>query len=578
MSIGQAAPRPAQGPGHSREAARLFADLMAAAPPLRRQFMAELTEADLQQVLAIAAREGGTPYAIWRDDPVGFVSDVLHESTWSKPREIMSLIPQVNRVAVPSCYASGKTWASARLAIWFAMVHPPGTAKVVTMAPTWRQVVRLLWSEIRNAHSRAGLPGSVDMAQLKLPDEHGVDQVVAYGLSAAPWNEAAVQGVHAPLLLLIVDEAGGLSHTIGRNLRGMTSTEGSRMLAIGNPPTDEENSWFETLCEQDDVHVVPISAYSTPALSGETAPRCLSCHPEDVHPVTRHLVKPTWVQETIREHGSDSHYVQAKVYARFPSGGPSRAIPSAWIDAAAEREEPERGPDLVALNRLGLPDEHDAWLVPRKAWVRLGVDVAADGGDEMVICRAVGDLVTIRETSTGSANTNSVDVAGSILAEIRRAEALARLLGEVAPVRVKIDAIGIGWGVAGTLKKWGKEGKHSAQIEAVVVSEKPNRPPDVATLHPRRKRDEMWLATRALLEPSREHPAGQVRLRVDHRTLAQLRSPVMATTSEGFTEIESKRSLRTRGLSSPDRAEALLLCLYEPGPAPRRRHKARLIA
>jgi hypothetical protein len=564
--------------GWSRESARLFHDLMLMAPPQRRGLLAELGPGDLEQVLAVAALEGGTPYALWRDDPVGFVTDVLRESTWSKPRQILATIPGVNRVAVPSCYASGKTWSAARSALWFSMVHPPGTAKVVTLAPTWRQVVRLLWAEVRVAHSRAGLPGTVDMAQLKIPDASGAEVVVAYGLSAAPWNEAAVQGIHAPKLLLIVDEAGGLSHTIGRNLRGMTSTEGSHMLAIGNPPTDEENSWFETLCAQDDVTVIPISAYETPGLSGETAPRCLTCHPEDVHPVSRHLVKPSWVAETIREHGDDSHYVQAKVYARFPTGGPSRAIPSAWIDAAHDVEEPPRGPKTVALNRLGVPGETGPWMVPRKAWVRLGVDVAADGGDELVVARVVGDLATIRQVSAGSANTNSVDVAGVILTEIRRAEALAKVLGDVAPVRVKIDSIGIGWGVAGTLKKWGKEGKHGAQIEAVVVSEIPNREPDSATLHPSRKRDEMWLAMRALLEPSRDFPAGQVRLRVDSRALAQLRSPTMSTTSDGKTEIESKKSLRKRGLSSPDRAEALLLAVYEPGPARRRRHKAKLIA
>jgi hypothetical protein len=564
--------------GRSRTANRLYADLMDAKPRVRREFMRGLETADLQQILTIAAREGGTQYALWHDDPAGFVEDVLQESLWSRPRQILSAIPGAQRVAVPSCFSSSKTWAAARATLWFAMTNPPGTAKVVTMAPSWRQVVRLLWSEVRNAHSRAKLPGTVDAAQLKLPDASGKEFVAAYGISAAPWNEAAVQGIHAPRLLLIVDEAGGIGHVIGRNLRGMLSSEGSHMLAIGNPPTDEESSWFELLCAQPGVVTIPISAYDTPAMTGERAPRCLSCHQGgDVHTVTRHLVEPGWIEETLREHGDDSNYAQAKVYARFPSGGPSRVLPSMWVDAARDMEEPDAD-SLIALKDLDLPGETDPWKVSLGSWVRLGVDVAADGGDELVIARLVGDLATIRHISTGSANTNSVNVAGRILEEIRQAQALAQALGTSAPVKVKIDGIGIGWGVAGTLMAWGTEGVHDADIEAVVVSEKPNREPDSPTLHPYRKRDEMWLATRSLLQPSKEHPSGRLRLRVDPRTLAQLRSPTMGTSTSGQTIVESKKSLRTRGLSSPDRAEALLLAVYEPGEPARKRPRAKLIA
>jgi hypothetical protein len=190
------------------------------------------------------------------------------------------------------------------------------------------------------------------------------------------------------------------------------------------------------------------------------------------------------------------------------------------------------------------------------------VDVAADGGDEMVISRMVGDLITIQHASAGSANTNPMDVAGSILAEIRKAETLARVLGTGAAVRVKVDGIGIGWGVAGLLKAWGDEGKHHAEVVSTVVSEKTDREPDAATLRPRRKRDEMWLATRHVLQPRGEIPT--VRLRVDKRTLAQLRAPGMSTDSGGYTVVESKKSLKDRGLTSPDRAEALLLAVYEP--------------
>jgi len=559
----------------SSEAARLYANLKAAPLRVRREFMRCLSADDWVQVLDVAARQDGTPYALWADDPAGFVTDVLGETTWSKPRQILAAIPHHAKIAVPSCYASGKTWSAARAALWMAYTRPPGTVKVVTVAPTWRQVVRLLWAEIRFAHARAGLPGTVDMAQLKLPGPTGNDEVVAYGLSAAPWNETAVQGIHAPHLLLIVDEAGGISHVIGRNFRGMTSTEGSRMLAIGNPPSDEEGSWFEGLCARtDEALVIPISAYDTPALSGEAAPLCRTCTGGAPHPVTQHLVTAEWVRETIDEHGKDSSYVQSKVFARFPRGGPSRVLPASWVDAAAEADEPE-GDGWVELAALGLPGEADRWRVRRGAWVRLGVDVAADGGDEVVVARCVGDLLQVRHVSSGSANANAVDVAGVVLEEIRGAERLARVLDSPAPVRVKVDGIGVGWGVSSILRAWGSEGLHHAEVIPVIVSEGTDREPDGATLRPYRKRDEMWLAMRSLLQPGPD--GGQrVRLRVDSKTLAQLRAPTLGTSSTGHAVVESKKSLRQRGLPSPDRAEAVLLACYEPAPRPVRK-RARLL-
>lgn len=570
----------------SKEAARLYTDLRAAPLPARRRFMKTLTTPDWTQILHVASRQAGTPYGIWQDDPVGFVTDVLRESTWAKPREILGSIPHNDKVAVPSCYASGKTWSASRACLWFALTHAPGEAQVITMAPTWRQVVRLLWSEVRFAHARAGLPGTVDMAQLKMPTASGLEVVVAYGLSAAPWNEAAVQGIHAKKLLLIVDEAGGISHVIGRNLRGMTSTAGSHMLAIGNPPTDDEGSWFEGLCTKVDENgdpmakVIPISAYDTPSQSGEKAPLCRTCPPGEPHPVTRHLVKAKWIAETINEHGRDSNYCQAKVFARFPRGGPSRALPSAWVDDAADLEEPE-GPEYVALSSLGLPDETDPWMVRRGSWIRLGVDVASDGGDEVAISRCVDDLITLQHASSGPINANATDVAGMVLKEILKAEALKNALGTTAKVRVKVDVNGLGWGVYGILLDWGKgpESKHNAEIVRVMVSETTNRDPEVETLRPYRKRDEMWLATRSLIQPRgpEGERKGMLRFRLDLRTLAQLRAPSMSTNSSGMTVIENKASLKKRGLSSPDRGESVLMTVYEPMVGPPRK-KARLIS
>ncbi|MFE6871678.1 hypothetical protein ACFVFS_34665 [Kitasatospora sp. NPDC057692] len=74
----------------------------------------------------------------------------------------------------------------------------------------------------------------------------------------------------------------------------------------------------------------------------------------------------------------------------------------------------------------------------------------------------------------------------------------------------------------------------------------------------------MWLACRALLQPDPATGAAKLRLRVDHACAVQLSSPNMGTSSSGATVIESKKSMKARGVSSPDRADGALMAVYEP--------------
>jgi hypothetical protein len=376
-----------------------------------------------------------------------------------------------------------------------------------------------------------------------------------------------VQGIHAPRLFIVVDEAGGIARTIGKAMRGLLTGSDTRMLAIGNPATDDENTWFEELCNGADVVTVPISAYDAPEQSGEYSPPCRTCPVEmPEHTVGSHLVDQSWIREAIEDHGEDSNFVKAKVHAKFPKGGKSKAIPGDWVDLCWECEEPT-GPGYVRVTDLVASDP-EPHLVQMGAWVRLGVDVAAGGGDEFVISRAIGDLVTMRHTSSGAANTNSVDVAGKVLEQIRQAELVRAALGTKAKIRVKVDAIGVGWGVSSTLIAWGTEGLHDAEIVPVVVSEDTYRDDEKSTLRAYRKRDELWLTGRALMQPRSDTGRGALRLRVDRRTAAQLSAPTYGTNSGGRTVIESKDHLKARGINSPDRAEALLLAVYEPNLKP----------
>lgn len=508
--------------------------ILQATPSERASIYATLTDDERKYINRLLDSYITNPYLIYEEDPVGFIEKGLGETLWSKQKEIVVSVRDNKRTAVPACHAPGKSHIAARIIAWWVAVHPIGTAQVVTTATTFRQVKNILWPHIRKVQKKNNLGGEVSQVEWKIDGE-----LVAFGFSPADTDETAVQGIHAPHLLVVVDEAGGLSQTLGTALESLMTGGHTRLLLLGNPPTDSEDSWFEKACNSDLYNVIPISAYATPNFTGEFAGVCRSCPPSVAeHSVGEHLVDETWVQDVINEFGDESAFVEARVHARFPRMAGNKTIPYGWLEQAVENEKPLEG------NRI-----------------RLGVDIAADGGDEFVVAWADGYKGTIRHRSSGKANANPVDVAGQILEQIRLAEDVHRQRQIKDPVVVKIDSIGLGWGVTGILKRWRDEERHYAHVIGVNVAE---RAKESGKFH--NQRAEMWWNFRNLVQPLTTDTGTEqnIALDVDTKTLAQLSGPTYKSDSSGRIVIEAKKDMKRRGMASPDRAEAILLAFYEP--------------
>lgn len=489
--------------------------LLALPESAQRSIVAELPDTFVPLLTNLIEAEK-TGWAQYRNDPVRFVTEGLRESVWSKQVEILESLRDNKRTAVPACHAPGKSHIAARAIAWWVAVHPAETVRVVTTATTFRQVRAVLWPHIRKIHTAHNLPGEVLMTEWKI---NGIP--VADGFSPADHNEAAVQGIHAEHLLVVVDEAGGISNTIGQALEALMTGGHTRLLLLGNPPTNNIGSWFERSCNSHMYNVIPISAYDTPNFTGEA-----------VGDWSRNLVDQSWVDDTIREFGEESAFVQARVFARFPRTTTNVVIPIDWVEAAQT--------DISDL----------------EGRIRLGVDVAADGGDEFVIARSDGMHARVIHTSTH--NDNAVEVAGTVLDTILKAQEDHETRGIGDRVIVKVDAIGVGWGVSSLLQEWGKEGRHHAEVVAVNVAERAHENSKFLN-----QRAEMWWALRSLLQPDSEGRQ-EVTLNIDRRTVAQLTAPTYKSNSTGRLQIESKADMKRRGVTSPDRAEALLLAVFEP--------------
>jgi hypothetical protein len=527
----------------------------------RKSWLATLTSDERATVAHLLHRIAEDPWSQYRHDPIGFVEHGLHETLWSKQREILVSVRDNKRTAVPACHAPGKSHLAARIVAWWVMSQPAGTSQVVTTATSFRQVRNILWSHIRKLHATHQLDGECLTVEWK---RHHT--LAAFGFAPAQYNETALQGVHAPNLLVVVDEAGGISHTIGNALEALMTGANTRLLLLGNPPTDTENSWFEQACKSDLYNTIPIPVSSTPNFTNEQTGNCQTCpRSTPPHTIATHLVDPTWANEVIHELGEESPFVQARVHAKFVRTTTRQVIPTQWIEDAATNTNP----------------------APRNT-IHLGIDIASDGGDEFVIARADGYTVRILHTSSGAANANAVTVAQTCLHHIQQAEAdLHRTQhphgntppetltpqgpqggwGDIVPPRtggasemvvVKVDSIGVGWGVVSLLEAWGREGLHGARVVGVNVAE---RAADVGRF--KNVRAELWWNGRVLLEPD-VSGFQLVRLDVDRRCLAQLGVGEFVSDSSGRVKVVGKSELRGRGVGSPDRAEAVLLALYEP--------------
>lgn len=302
------------------------------------------------------------------------------------------------------------------LACWWVSTKPPGQAIVVSSAPTYAQVNKILWEEIRKHHSNSligehPMPGRVTQAdEWKLAD----GQIVGFGRKPAKGDRHSFHGIHRRYVLVLLDEACGIPEEIWTGVEAITTNIGCRILAIGNP--DDRNTDFgKNFLEGKTANLwnrISIPASTTPNFTGEPVPRLLN----------EVLVSRDWVAERLADWGEkDPRYI-SKVLAQFPVQSMSSLFsPSLVADAI---DEPPT-PSLYSV-------------------LRLGVDVARFGTDKTVVASYSGITAQIEESWSG---TDTVSSAHKVLQIAERLKEERK-----APwVEIRVDAVGLGAGVVDTL-------------------------------------------------------------------------------------------------------------------------------
>lgn len=458
--------------------------------------------------------------ARYNDHPVLWTTEKAGSFVWSKPAQIMQSVVDHRRTAVPSCHEAGKSWLAARVAVWWIDSHPPGSAFVVTTAPSAKQVKAVLWKEIRRAWVAAGLGGRLNQTEWWLNDE-----LVALGRKPSDYDPTAFQGIHAKFCLVILDEGCGIPDAIYIAANSLIANEFGRILVIGNP--DDPSSHFAKVCSPGSGwNVIPISAFDTPNFTGEEVP-------QDVRDV---LVSPIYVEEMRRDVGEDSPIYISKVLGQFPINNSDGIVLLSDIRKCQDTDEIEEA------------DAED--LLP----VEIGMDVGA-GGDETSLRVRYGKFAgEFVEAKTPDA----LDAYDIVLPFIMKHRA----------TRIKIDIVGIGWGLIGLLELAKARGKFVDERTGLEVDitfcEIVGVNVGVAATEPERfmrLRSQMWWEIGRVLSQDR----GWNLAALDEVTVDQLITPTYKTDSANRIVVEQKREMTKRtGKPSPNRADALLLCFCEP--------------
>lgn len=438
-------------------------------------------------------------------DPAAWVHDRLGQMVWSKQAQILDAVRDHRRTAVRSGHGVGKSHVASLAVGWWLDTHPPGSAFVVTSAPTFAQVRAILWRYIRRIHTAGKLAGRANQTEWLIDDE-----LVAFGRKPADHDESAFQGIHARYVLVILDEACGIPEQLWVAADALTTNVDCRILAIGNP--DNPASHFRKVCTPGSGwHQIKISAFDSPNLTGEPVP----------DEVAHSLVGAEWVEEKRAEWGEDNPLYRSKVGGEFSDDAPNQVV---------------RQSDVAAC-RLDLETPYaPAELLP----VELGVDVAG-GGDETVIRERRGPVAG-REWRAHTDRPETI--APMVLTAIRETGATA----------VKVDSIGVGFGVIGELRNMADRGLHTARIVAVNVAEASSEPNRFFNL-----RSEIWWMARELSERRGWDLSGMENA---DATVAQLLTPLWDPDASGRIKVEPKDDVIKRLGRSPDNADALLLAYY----------------
>ncbi len=447
-------------------------------------------------------------------DPAWWMQQACGWNLWDKQKEIVNALVHHERVAVPAAFGVGKTYIAARAALWWLNTHRP--SKVITTAPTMRQVKDLLWSELRSAHAKSKRKLGGEPLKLSLSMD---DEWYAIGFATDAEKMDQFTGYHSPHMLVIFDQAAGIDRGIWEGAEGLMTGAHARWLAISN--TTDSTSVMAEISEGERTrygkwHVMKITAYDSPNVKA-------GC---DVIPG---IISHDWIDKKREVWEPGDPMWQIFVEANFVDEAQMTFLTGGLIKQMMHSDVP--------------PDFNH---------IVIGLDVADEGLDSTVWTATAGPRLLLIDQVFGNDPMQVVS---------RTQEVWNRVIAQTGhkPHTISVDKIGVGSGVVSRLQELG----YNAM--GVNVSEAPHRDPEqFLNLRAemgwtiRDKAESNGICLNPLL-PTPDHFIDKLReeLTIRYKIL-----------SSGRIQMEPKKEIRKRLDRSPDFWDSMMLAFGDAYAAP----------
>lgn len=455
-----------------------------------------------------------------KTEPYYFTKEILGTKLWKKQKRILKRVMNLqgeykNKTCVKSCHGIGKSYTAAQIALQFLYTYSPSI--VITTAPTFRQVEKTIWKEIRTSYRNAKInlggnlsEGTPNLQILK-------DQWYLSGIATNDGDK--LQGIHEDHILIIVDESAGVSESIFEAIEAILTSANAHLLIIGNPTST--TGYFRKAFSEKGWNKITVSAFDTPNFTafGITEEDILNGTWEEKIdgklPYPK-LITPQWVADKYQRWGRESTFVKTRIRAEFDETGSDSIVSLAWLDAAVERNKE-------------LP------IICDSKKIVIGVDVAEHGRDSSIACikrnRYIQPMKEYKQMKV-----------------MELASHLKLLYESIGANNIKVDTIGVGTGVEGRLEEY------DIKTYRVNVAEGPGGDEEEKEKHVN-KRAQLYWNLRELLDPDNPHAIG---IPDDDELIEELLNTKYKL-KNGKIQIIAKDDIKAVIGRSPDKADALMI-------------------
>ena len=434
------------------------------------------------------------------DHPVEFAIDILKVQPTLEQQAVMNDVAKFPMVSVKSGHGVGKSALESWIIWWYISTRP--YPKILCTAPTKHQLHDILWAEVSKwKRNSKSLDKDFEWTSEKIYLKGSREEWFAIARTSN--KPDALQGTHAEHVLIIIDEASGVPDIVFEPVLGSMSTIDAKLLMCGNP-TQLAGFFYES-------HTTKRELYKTHTIDGSKCER----------------VDKNYVQTIIDMFGKDSDVYRVRVAGEFPKANPDSFI----------------GLDMIRTEKK---------VIDIVESIDLGVDVARYGDDESVVATTYNKSQV--ERLNVFKHNDTMRLTGQIVNIIK----MLNLKYPLVIVRVKIDCDGLGVGVYDRLKEVIVEKNLKAKAIECHFGGKGGKVSYDEPIEYYNSTGIMWGTLRSKLKNN------EITIPNNEELIKQITNRKYFINSDGTIKLERKEDMKKRNVHSPDRADAVVLSLYEP--------------